>query len=198
MNTEKTNVTETATAPAPAQKPMSEKLNELRAAYKAAYDKARQIEDPFSPEAQTANMELWKIQGEIKKEEAAILKAAAEAKIAEMRNARLALVSNLLEAQKAVLSLPKSATAEQRNDVENKLAEAKQVVENELLAKFAASKPAKSEASGEKAERNSGNTAAIIELYLSGKTHSEIEAEGYARSTVWHAINNYKKANGLK
>ena len=103
MNTEKTNVNETTTAAAPAPKPMSEKLNELRAVYKAAYDKARQIEDPFSPEAQTANMELWKIQGEIKKEEAAILKAAAEAKIAEMRNARLALVSNLLDAQKVLL-----------------------------------------------------------------------------------------------
>ena len=197
MTNENTNAA-TATAPTPA--PLtSEKLQSLQNDYRKQWAEVTKISDPFSPEAQAANMALWKIQGEIKAEQAALNKAAADAKISEMRNERLKLVANLLDAHAANLAVhaDKKATPEAKAEAETKFAEAKQVVENELLAKFAGSKPAKTADGEAKARRNSGNSAEIVEMYLNGKTHAEIESAGYARSTVWHAIDKYKKANNI-
>lgn len=176
----------------------SEKLTELKRQYTEQWQKMLTMSDPFSEETKNAKLALWKIEGEIKAEQAALQKAANDAKLAEMMNKRLELNANQLQAHAELLAVTnnKKSTPEEIQTATDKFNAAKEIVDNELLAKFAASKPAKvssDKVAGEKS--GNANTAAIIELYLAGKTHKEIEEAGYKRSTVWHAINNYKKAN---
>lgn len=168
----------------------SEKLTALKTAYLAAYAEQLKFPDPFSKESKDARMATFRIENEISAEENAIRKAANDAKNAEARNNRLALNSNQLSAYSEFLkvSADKKSTPEQVETAKMAFDTAKEVVENELLAKFVGSKPAKKsdDATGSK----SSDSAAIVELYAAGKSHKEIEGEGYARSTVWHAINN--------
>lgn len=190
---------DTTTNVAEATQPTSEKLQALQIAAKAAWAEMLTHTDPMTKAAKDAKLAVLKLDGEMNAEIAAIAKAANEAKIAEARNERIALVSRLLESQIALLQLPKNATAEAKATAESNLATARETVENELLAKFAGSKPAKATANGEATAngtgRNTESKAAILELYHAGKSHAEIEAAGYPRSTVWHTINNFKKAN---
>jgi len=176
----------------------SEKLTELQNAYKAAWDSMLKMTDPFAKETKDAKLAVWKIEGEIKAEEAAILKAENEARIAEQRNQRLLLNANQLAAHVALLTIKadKKATAEAVAEAQTAFDNAKELVDNELLAKYAKSAPAKKAVDGDapKADKTA-QTAEIVEHYLAGKTNKEIEDLGFARSTVWHSINNYKKAN---
>lgn len=190
-------MSETQTA-AVAQPLTSEKLQTLKLQAIEAWKAQSQFADPFTKEAKDAKLAFLKIEAEMKGEESSLVKAANEAKIAEARNQRIALVKTLLDAHNAILTAPKSVTAEAKAILQSTFDTAREVVENELLAKFASSKPAKIADNGETATtgRNTESKAAILELYHAGKTHAEIEAAGFARSTVWHTINNYKKANG--
>lgn len=180
----------------------SDKLDVLKVLYQEAWQKMLNCTDPFAPETKDAKLAVWKIEGEIKAEETAIQKALNDAKIEEQRNQRLALNSNQLAAYAALLveRAKKSPDAAKVAELQVAFDISKEAVDNELLAKYAASRPAKKapeSASGETTTGTAANTAAIIELYLAGKTHREIEDAGFKRSTVWHAINNYKKANNL-
>jgi hypothetical protein len=193
-----TGATNNDAAPAPLT---SETLAKLQADYKTAWSEMIKISDPMSKEAKDAKLALWKIEGEIKNEEARLNKQRQDAILAEKRNERLALNSAQLEAHAALLALQADKKAKP-DDVQaalDRFNAAKEVVDNELLAKYAASSSArKPKTDGDKTAASSNgnaNTAAIVELYLQGKTHKEIEELGYKRSTVWHAINNYKKAN---
>lgn len=177
----------------------SEKLEALKSDYAKAWAEMAKFTDPFSKEAKDAKLAAWKIEGEMKAEEAAIVKSANDAKIAEARNLRLQLNQNQLTAFEALLTIKADKKADAAKVAELQVAfdTAKEAVDNELLAKYAGSKPAKVAADGavKDAGEKGKDAAAIVELYLQGKTHKDIEALGYARSTVWHAINNYKKAN---
>jgi len=180
----------------------SDKLDALKVSYQEAWQKMLNCTDPFAHETKDAKLAVWKIEGEIKAEETAIQKALNDAKIEEQRNQRLALNSNQLAAYAALLAerAKKSPDAAKVAELQAAFDTSKEAVDNELLAKYAASRPAKKapeSASGETTTGTAANTAAIIELYLAGKTHREIEDAGFKRSTVWHAINNYKKANSL-
>lgn len=187
----------TATAAVKAE-PTSEKLVALKQAMKEKWSIARQIEDPFSDEAKAANMEVFKLKGEIAAEIAAIIAAENAAKIAEARNARLALNKNQLDLFASLLAVKadKRATAETVAAAQTAFDTAKELVDNELLAKYASSRPAKAAVSSDGATtaKTSANKDAILELARAGKSHKEIEAEGHKRSTVWHTINNAKKA----
>lgn len=176
----------------------SPKLTELQEAYKTAWGAMLQLTDPFAKETKDAKLAVWKIEGEIKTEEAAILKAENEAKIAEQRNQRLSLNQNQLDAHTTLIAIKadKKASAEAVAEAQTAFDNAKELVDNELLAKYAKSAPAKKSSEGDAPKTDkTAQTAEIVELYLAGKTNKEIEDLGFARSTVWHAINNYKKAN---
>lgn len=188
----------TAAAIPPVVKPelTSEKLVALKAAATIAWNEISKYTDPFSTEAKNAKLAFLKAEGEMNAEIAALNKAEADAKIQEARNERLKLVENLLTAHSAVLGAPKTATAETKAALQSTFDTAKEAVSNELLAKFAGSKPAKAATDGVTAGtgRDTVGKAEILELARSGKTNAEIVALGHARSTVWHTINNAKKA----
>lgn len=179
----------------------SEKLDALKAQYAELWQKMLTMTDPFSKETKDAKLAVWKIESEIKAEEAALQKAANDAKIAELRNQRLQLNTNQLNALRALIAIEndKKATPEAKQAAIDEFNTAKELVDNELLAKFAASSAAKKSVPASDGEPSSGkdsaNKDAILEMYLAGKTQAEIQAAGFARSTVWHTINNYKKAN---
>lgn len=168
----------------------SDKLTELKAKYATAWQEMVKMTDPFSKETKDAKLALWKIDGEIKAEEQNLQKAANDAKLAEMRNQRI----QLRVAYKAAVLANTGKGANQATADAEKAAE--EVLDNELLAKYAASKSSKPKADGETADsgKSSENKAAILELARAGKTQKEIIEAGYARSTVWHTINKAKIA----
>lgn len=189
---------DTATSTAPVL--TSEKLTELNKAYLVAWSEMLKYPDPMSKEAKDAKLAVWKIEGEIKQENVNLDNAAKAAKTAEMRNQRLKLNQTQLDALTALLAVKsdKKATPESVQTAQTAFDTAKEAVDNELLAKYAGSKSAKTATpsdNGTESKEASANKAAILELYAQGKTHKEIEEAGYKRSTVWHTINNFKKAN---
>lgn len=194
-------VAEAAGAIAPAAPVLtSDKLTALNESYAKAWDAMIAIKDPRSKEAKDAKLAVWKIDGEIKSEEAAIVKSQNEAKLTEKRNERLALNQTQLSAFEALVTarLDKKPDAAKIAELETSFNTAKEAVDNELLAKYAASKSAKAVVASDGADTGTdANKAAIIELHIAGKTNKEIEELGYKRSTVWHAVNNYKKANAV-
>lgn len=171
-------------------------LTELKAKYVTAWQTQAKFTDPFSQEAKDAKMAAFKIEGEIAAEMANLNKAAKDAQIAEQRNERLKLVAALLDAQKAILTAPKNTAADKMAELQTTFDTAKEVVDNELLAKFAHSRPAKAKVEGETSKTTEGgaNKEAILEMARAGKTQKEIIEAGYKRSTVWHTINNAKIA----
>lgn len=178
--------------------PTSELLTKLQGDYKTAWAEMLKHADPLSKEAKDAKMAVWKIEGEINNEIAAIAKKANDAKIAELRNARLALNQTQLDKYAVVLQLraDKKADPAKLAQAETEFATAKEAVDNELLAKYASSSSAKKTVvtDGNPSTDGDAKKAAILELARAGKTQKEIIAEGYARSTVWHTINNAKMA----
>lgn len=188
---------QTSAAPAEMAAPVltSDKLTELNSKRKEIAAKLRTIEDFDSNEYKDASLALWSVNGEIKAEQANIIRQQKDAEMAEARNARLALNTNQLAAYLAFKNAPKNTPADKLAELETAFNTAKEAVDNELLAKYAHSTPAKKAASenGTPA-KTSVNKEAILEAARAGKNHTEIQEMGYARSTVWHTINNAKKA----
>lgn len=186
---------------APAPELSSPKLTELKGLYAEAWKAMLAMTDPFSKETKDAKLAVWKIEGDIKAEEQRIVKEQNDAKLTEQRNKRLELNKNQLSAYATLLALQadKKAKPEDVQTAQTAFDTAKELVDNELLAKYAASSSAKKSQSDKDAKPETGeakaNKAAIIELFVAGKTQKEIEEMGYARSTVWHTIDKYKKAN---
>jgi hypothetical protein len=193
-----TNVAQPATEAQPVEL-TSENLTALRAKYREAYKAMAAHEDPFTKEAKDAKLAAWKIDGEIKAEEARLQKEANDAKMAEIRNQRLQLNENQLSAFRSLVTLEADKKSKPEDVEAAKLAfqTAKEAVDNELLAKYAASaKASKTKTEGDNLAGGdaAAKKAAILEMARAGKTQKEIEEAGYARSTVWHTINNAKKA----
>jgi len=178
----------------------SDKLTELKASRKAAWAEMLKHEDPDTAEALAAKQAVWKIDGEIAAEKQAMKKAVNDAKIQEARNERLKMNENQFtayDALKAILA-DKKATDEQKAAAQTAFDTAKELVNNALLGSMAA-KPKAAKTDGEQSEGSkSEQKAAILELYKAGKKHSEIEAAGYARSTVWHVIDKAIKAGEVE
>lgn len=192
---------ETATGAATIPKPLtSEKLQALKAEYSEKWQAMLKMSDPFSEETKNAKLAVWKIEGEIKAEEAALVKAQKDAEIEQARNERLKLNENQLASYAHLLAVQsnKKASPEELQLANDAFNTAKELVDNELLARYAGSKSAKkSSGSNENSGSKSEQSAAIIEMFLAGNSNKEIEEAGYKRSTVWHTINNYKKANNM-
>lgn len=195
-----------APAPAPvvniAPEPTSEKLTEIRGKMGTAWAEVLKFPDPMSKESKDARMAYFQLEQDEKAEIAGINKAANDAKLAEARSERLKLNSDMLAAYAILLQLPKTATEVDKTAAKESFDKAKEIVDNELLAKYATSRPARSTATtaaadGQTVTAKSADRQEIVALYLQGKTHKDIEAAGFKRSTVWHAINDYKKANGI-
>lgn len=194
-------MTQTTTQAPVVKIPTSPKLTELQATRKAQFAAMQKL-DPDSADAEAALAEVIKTDGLIKVEKAAIVKAENDAVNAEKRNARLALVGNMISAYDAKLAVDadKKATPEAKQEAADKYDEARKVVENELLARYATSKPA-STSGGDGVTKN-GNTALILEAHLSNvaagmtdaASRKALEDAGYKRSTVWHTVNNHNKA----
>lgn len=179
----------------------SPELDKLKTDYGIAWAEMLKHTDPFSEDTKNARLAVWKIDGEIKNEQARLLKVEADAKLTELRNERLKLNQIQLDAYSALIAVraDKKATPDALAAAELAFNTAKEAVDNELLAKYASSSPAKkSVATTEGSDSGSdSDKAKIIELHLAGKTAKEIEAAGFARSTVWHAIDKHKKANAV-
>ena len=174
----------------------SDKLTALNAEQAKVWQEMIKFSEPNSKEAKDARLAYWKIENDIKAETLALQKAENDRKIAEARNERIALNQKQLNAYLAFKTAPKNTPNDKLAELETAFNTAKEAVDNELLAKYAHSRPAKTTTSENgQTGSNSDKKAAIIEMYLANKTHAEIEAAGYARSTVWHTIDKYKKAN---
>lgn len=179
-------------------------LNDLNNEYKTLWGEMLKFTDPTTKEAKDAKLAVWKKEGEIKAEEARLAKLENDAKIAEARNARLSLNSNQLAAYANLIALrnDKKADPAKVAEAETAFNTAKELVDNELLAKYAGSKPAKKSDSSENgtAETSGGkHKDEILALYRNGKKHGEIEIElNVPRSTVWHTINNAIKAGEVE
>lgn len=175
----------------------SPKLIELKAAVQTAYTEMLKHTDYLAIETKNAKLALYKAESDMNAEIAALNKAANDAKIAEARNQRLALVSNLLAAHLAFKTAPKTSKPEQLAELETAFNTANEAVQNELLAKYATSKPASS-TNGDGGKSSANTDAVCWPLFAAGKSNKEVETEtGIPRSTVWFSSDRYKKANQI-
>lgn len=179
-----------------------ETIAKLKSEKSAKFTELKNITDSDSIEATNLSLAIYKLTQDIKAQEAIIAKAEREQEIAMKRNERIKLVDTLLEAHEHVLKVhaTKSSTLEDKNAASDAFKAAKDVVSNELLAKYAAPVRAVS-TDGAPA---SGKSKAIVELFIEGRAYGkgdteimkEIVSAGFARGTAWHAVNNYKKSIG--
>jgi hypothetical protein len=175
MANEKAKVAAAPVVAAPVvAEPQSAKLTELRATYATLW--ATMIKQVAgSKEAMTASLDVFKTQKLVDAEIANIGKAAADAKLAEQRNARAKMADDLIAAVKA-------------GNADN-IAAARELVVNELLAKYSHSSPAKT---GTGTGTKGATSGAIREILLaeiaSGHTVTDAkkaaEAQGYSRGTT--------------
>lgn len=180
-----------------AQTLTSEKLTKLTADYSSAWAEMLKCSDPLSEAAKNAKLALYKIEAEINAEKSALTKAENERKLDEMRNERLKLNETQLKCFESFIlaKSDKKLPAEKLAEIEAKFFEAKNVIDNELLARFASSTPGKKSVKNEGGGSQSEKSAQILQMYEAKKSHAEIEAEtGVPRSTIWHTINNAIKA----
>lgn len=211
--TEQSNKPAPADAPPAVNEPTSDKLTAIRAEQDvlmaqqsdANLDRKQRLE---------LNMKLFKLTSDENAEIAAIKRAEAELLLADKRNARAKLFYDAVDAIKMeykhyyeVFSVSGKTDADiaEMNKFTDAAKTAGEIVVNELLGKLATNTPAKSVATGTTSTVNGDKGAAtgeIVAMHIANlaagqsKTDSRknIETAGYARSTVWHAINNWEKA----
>ena len=199
-------VVNATTATPPAQKVWeSENLTKLKADKKTAFDVLRKIEDTDSQEWLDAQMEVYKIGKQIEAEIANLKKAEADAILAEKRNERVKLLDNYDSAVLALSNLPKNATAEAKNAAGDAVKNSREIIVNELLAKFAGAKPATTATGTATTATGAGRgaTGELIKASLlghiaAGKSNTEAVkatiAEGYTRGTTGAVMTAMKKA----
>ena len=170
----------------------SDKLIALQTELKTKKAALRAIDDMDSNEYETALGEIFKTNAAIKAENAELLAAKRKAEIAEANNKRIALFDEAVAAYVAneATKADKKADQTAKDAAAADYAAKRESVVNILVGSTQKSSST-SKADGGKAGENA---AAIVALHLDGKTNSEIEDAGYAKSTIWHAINNYKKS----
>jgi len=126
-----------------------------------------------SPEYKDAKLELFKLDNEEKAEIANIKRAEQDAKVAEARNARIALVDNY-----------DKATGDAK-------VAAREILVNELLARFSASSPAK-KSGGEKSSGGKTKSETIADMMAAGNTYDEMIAAGMGDGTIRTVAGNLK------
>lgn len=203
--------------------PTSEKLLSIRADIERVMGEL--VAEPDMKKKLAKVEEVQKLQHDEKAEQAAIKKAILDEKIAANRNARIALVTNVIdiasilavfmatefaaapEVEKAdepgVFTKPADILA-RSNDLNEQLKAAREVVVNELLgkpAKVADTAAGTATQSGEKGETSKAIIARYEALIGEGVTDTEarktIIKEGFSRGTTGAVVLAYRKEKGL-
>lgn len=169
---------EAAKVAATVPEPTSAKLTEIRAKQDEIFQQLKLQNDRKSQDYKDLKLQDFKLDNEEKAEIANIKKAESDAKVAEARNARIALVDNY-----------DKATGDAK-------VAAREILVNELLARYATSSPAKKDGSVKGTGGNKTNE--IFALMDSGATYDSLIAAGYADGTIRSAAwkGQYKKGAG--
>lgn len=198
-----------APAHAPAPEPTSEKLTELKSKKKELYEKEVKAEYD-SKEWLDLRLEGFKISEQIKAEIANIKKAESEAELQVKRNERIALLDNVLDLHTQVVNSigNQGMSLEEKNAVNDQFQKAREVVVNELLAKYAGAKPAAPSTNGSTTTGTRGATTAAIRaliapMYANGISGAEVRKSiigehGFNDGTANAVILAYEKELGLK
>ena len=163
-----------------------------------------------SKEALEANIAMAKNNQAQQNEIAALKKAEQDEILAAKRNERVALVDKLLECHTAynMVNADKKASAEDKNAAADAFNAAREVVVNEVLAKYAASKPSKPATEGVAPTGGSrGKTGEEIRsLFIANRQTGmsdtdnvkAIIAAGYSRGTTGAVVLAYQREIGEK
>lgn len=183
---------------APSAEPTSDKLVELRAK-KLEFKKLARTFEPDSVDEENALMEAYKTEQLIKAEIANIKSIEAKQLLDVARNERVKLFDDAIAALLVTGYNPFEAmTPEQKTTYDA----AREIVVNELLAKYATSKPAAAKSAGTAKSADGASRDEIVTAHIANiaagmddsASRKSLEAAGHKRSTVWHAVNNYNKA----
>lgn len=184
----------------------SDKLVALKAAYSAKFEEGKLLTD--YKQQQASMMETFKISKDIDAELSALKTADLAEQNQLLRSKKLAIVTVLLASQAALLTLPKNATEEARNNATDAFTAAKEAAEDAILAKGGGvPRAAKVAHEGDKPAGSKGSTgAAIVELHIAnlaaGMTAAEskaaIVAGGHSRGTTGAVVLAWEKEQGLK
>lgn len=194
-NANVTNVTKPETAQPAPKVYTSEKLTALQAEYAEKRNLAMSFE-AGTPEEEEASLAQFAVKQAIKSEIQRLKNEEAEAILTEKRNQRLAIIDELLNAHDANVSDATEANGEALKTVREKLS-------NILLGTVSRGTPAKT--TGDK-PAGGGNASEgrkkVVDFYLANRAtmsdsdiRKQAEADGLApKSTIWHAINDFKNA----
>lgn len=196
-----------AATPETAPEPTSEKLTEIRAKMDSLFASQKTITDRKL--LLESNLEIYKLTQDEKTEIANIKKTESELKQQEAKNARIAMVDNLLAAHTDNLAALNndSMTLDEKNAVNDTFHSLRESVVNELLARYPKSTPAKSDGKPATDGTKGATGAAIIERFLANRNagmddtanKKEIETVGgFSRGTIGAVILAWQKANGEK
>jgi len=191
-----------------AAEPTSEKLIELRATKKSHLIAARGFEPDSDGEAAEL-LEAYKIEQLIKAEIANIANVAKQAELQLKRSERIALNDAMLEAYKALVLFTSNpdddVSSIEYNTLSDAFKAAREIVDNELLAKYSVPVKAATTTTGSIAGAklsDTENTAMVAANHAAGMTDAQnraaLMAAGVPRSTAWHSVNNWLIANNLK
>lgn len=185
--------------------PTSEKLDDLKKQRTEVFGKIKQAEN--EEEMVKLTGELQRVDREISAEKLAIKKAENDAKIAEERAKRVKLVDDLLDlnVKNNTIQADKKASAEDKETAKLAFEAAREVVVNELLARYGTAKPAVSATKSEGGSKGKIGHE-IVELFkghrAAGLTDAAaikaiIEA-GYSRGTTGAVVLAYQRQIGEK
>lgn len=197
--------TKQAATPAPAPKPTSEKLTQLEAEKKQLVANMLKCE-PDTPEMEAAMEAVYKQNGLIKAEIAEIRKAEQAAKIAEARNAKLAVIAKYDEARDALRSLPKNAKEDERAAATDAFNAAKTALENLVIGSAGSTKAATVPGDKKQPGEKGATSRRIIEKFLANRTAGmndtdnvkAIIASGESRGTTGAVVLAWQRENGEK
>jgi hypothetical protein len=203
--------TATVAAP-PAPELTSEQLTKLQEDKKAAQTNLRTLAanpevDMESKEYLDAQLEVFRINKLIDAEKARIAKEQKDAELAEKRNARVGMADGLIT---AVLAAVGFDAATLTDDQRAAFAGQREVVVNELLAKYATSAPAKAAATGDNKSGGGAGRGAIAaeirEMFIKNRAAGmsdtdnvkAIIATGKSRGTTGAVVLAYQREIGEK
>jgi len=198
-------MSEQTTAVAPAPAPTSEKLTALQAEKKTLVA-AMLACTPDTPEMEAAMEAVYKQNGLIKAEIGEIKKAEHAVKVAEARNAKLALIANYDAARDALKALPKSAKDDERNAATDAFNAAKTALENAVIGSVGSLKADPADGQKKQPGEKGATSKRIVEKFLAnraaGMNDTEnvkaIIASGESRGTTGSVVLAWQRENGEK
>lgn len=198
-------MSEQTTAVAPAPAPTSEKLTALQAEKKILVA-AMLACTPDTPEMEAAMEAVYKQNGLIKAEIGEIKKAEHAVKVAEARNAKLALIVNYDAARDALKALPKSAKDDERNAATDAFNAAKTALENAVIGSVGSLKADPADGEKKKPGEKGATSKRIVEKFLANRAAGMNDTEnvkaiiesGESRGTTGAVVLAWQRENGEK